>query len=185
MGKKRILEDKNQNTPEGRVLSAIVPFVPTEVYLKQTYLAYGIWKAIPPVMRDLSPDELRKKFGIEDEMILKLMTIQTQGAFAKEYNVREGTLSEWNKKLDKDNPLDWIAQWAKHTTKNIVLAMAQNAMGKGGTSFVDRQTFMKTIVGFQEETKVNVTGLADMMLEAMGRKAQYTGKEKADEKEHE
>ena len=185
MGRKRKSDEEIEKAQAGRVLHAIVPYIPSEVELKEIYTAYGIWREIPPVMRELSPEEVTKRFGIKDALVLRLIPLQTQGAFAKEFSVREATLSDWNKKLDKDNPLDWIAMWAKHTTKNIVLAMAQNAMGKGGTSFVDRQTFMKTIVGFQEETKVNVTGLADMMLEAMGRKAQYTGKEKADEKEHE
>lgn len=141
--------------------------VPDEVKLKEVYKQYGMWRHFPSVMRDLTEIELRQKFGLEDQEMVRVLKIPTQGAFATEFKVDEKTLWAWNSKLDNDNPLPWIAMWAKQSTKNIVLANIQSAMGKGGVSMVDRQTFYKTIAGFEEKSTVKVEGLAEGILAAL------------------
>lgn len=161
---------KKGDTPTkagGEPIHAVIVYVPSEIQLKEAYHAYGVWRNLPPILRELTPVDLKNKFGIEDELILRLLTIHTISGFAQEFGVNRDTLYEWNKKLDLTNPMDWIAVWAKHTSRNIALAMIQNAMKSGGTAFVDRQTFYKTITGYEEKSRVHVEGLAEGILAAL------------------
>ena len=67
---------------------------------------YKIWKHLPIFLRD-QPPEVIKKFGIEEAVAIELLEIPDQQSFAKKYNVSQGTLGEWNKRIDQ-RPDDFI-----------------------------------------------------------------------------
>lgn len=166
------VKKKKEKPTRGGVepIHAVVVYVPNEIRLKEIYKAYGVWKHLPPLLGDLNEMELATRFGIRDEQIVKLLQIKTHTAFAKEYGVNRQHLYDWDKKLHLSNPFDWIAVWAKGALPNITIAMIQNAMGKGGTSFVDRQTAFKTLAGYEDKSAVRIEGLAEGILAAMKQK---------------
>lgn len=171
----RISKERRRSEKRGRGVHAIIPYIPSEVQLKQTYQMYGLWKHLPPVMRELSDDDLEKKFGIESEAIRKLLKIRTQTEFGAEFNVSKDTMTDWNVRLENTSPMAWIRMWARPVLKNIALAGLQNAMKGGGTAFMDRQFFFKAVGEWEESSTVKVEGLAEGLMAAMKAKPKLSG----------
>lgn len=154
---------KSKKSPGG----AIVPKEKAEVYLKQTFELYGIWKNLPPVLRKLSPEDLEEQIGIDDPVIVELLKIRNQTEFAAAFDVRQETLSQWNKRLDETSAVGWIKKWSKGMIRNVLLASYQNAKSKSGTAFMDRQLLFKVLDDYEDKSRVTVEGLAEGILAAM------------------
>ncbi len=116
---------------------------------------YVIWKALPPILRGKSPEEL-KKFGIEDEFIIELLQIKNQKEFAKRFDIREEkTLSNWNKKIEKNNLISQhIPKWAKKLTPNVISALYRTIMKTGRAPEVI--AWMKIVEGWTEKTEFEI-----------------------------
>jgi hypothetical protein len=93
------------------------------VYKTQDFESYAMWKAMPSVLRG-QPRQVLEKFGIEDEVAFSLLEIKSQTEFAKRFDIKDpSTLTDWNKKLEKDGLIPGINAWARKLTPNVLLAL--------------------------------------------------------------
>ena len=101
------------------------------VYLKQEFNSYVKWKALPVFLRG-RPDAVIQKMGFDDPEIYKLLKIKTQKEFAKQYGIKDlGTLTDWNKIIQKEGLLGNIYGWARQLTPNVVMALYKNVTKNG------------------------------------------------------
>lgn len=105
---------------------------PTRKSNQEIYDLYAIWKSLPvTLMSKMSRDDVINKVGIEDEVLLDLIELRTQGEFAEKYDLSPNTLSEWNKKIKEKDPLFEARNWAKHLAKNMMFSLYSHALKKG------------------------------------------------------
>ncbi|MCE9585642.1 hypothetical protein K8Q94_03420 [Candidatus Nomurabacteria bacterium] len=99
-------------------------------YKKQTYERYALWKSLPSFLKG-QPRVALEKFGIEEESAFELLAIKTQIDFSKKYGVNTGTLTDWNKRLEKDGLVQDINSWARKLTPNVIFALYKNIIKSG------------------------------------------------------
>lgn len=126
------------------------------------YNKYKVWKAIPSLLRFPPMDKITKQrpnprdfaisMGIEDEETLELIDIPTQKAFAERFNLSEDTLVDWNKTAGLQSSMEQVRNWATHLTKNVVLALYNNAIRKGNQMEV--KLWLQVVEGWEEKQKV-------------------------------
>jgi hypothetical protein len=103
----------------------------TGVYRKQDFNSYVLWKSLPSFLKG-QPKVMIEKFGINDEIVVELLQIKTQGEFATKFDIKDpGTLTDWNKRIEKEGLLTSINSWARSLTPNVVLALYKNASKHG------------------------------------------------------
>jgi hypothetical protein len=102
---------------------------------------------IAPSSRDFC-----EMIGVDDEQILDLLEIKTQGQFAERFDVSKDTLSIWNKTLGVRDSLDDIRKWARSLSKNVVSSLYNTAVRKGSSFEV--KLFMQLVEGWEEKQKV-------------------------------
>jgi hypothetical protein len=51
--------------------------------------------------------------------------------FSKKYRVDTGTLTDWNKRLEKDGLIVGINSWARKLTPNVIFALYKNIIKSG------------------------------------------------------
>ena len=101
------------------------------VYRKQDFNSYVLWKSLPSFLKG-QPKVMLEKFGIADELAVELLQIKTQGEFATKFGIKDpGTLTDWNKRIEKEGLLTSINSWARSLTPNVVLALYKNASKNG------------------------------------------------------
>jgi hypothetical protein len=101
------------------------------VYKTQDFDSYVMWKAMPSVLRG-QPRQVLEKFGIDDEIAVDLLSIKTQTEFAKRFNIKDlTTLTDWNRKIEKEGLIPGINAWARKLTPNVLLALYK-AISKDG-----------------------------------------------------
>ena len=101
------------------------------VYRKQDFSSYVLWKSLPSFLKG-QPRVMLEKFGIADDVIIDLLSIKTQGEFAAKFGIKDpGTLTDWNKRIEKEGLLTSINSWARSLTPNVVLALYKNASKHG------------------------------------------------------
>ena len=101
------------------------------VYRKQDFSSYVLWKSLPSFLKG-QPRVMLEKFGIADDITIELLSIKTQGEFATKFGIKDpGTLTDWNKRIEKEGLLTSINTWARSLTPNIVLALYKNASKHG------------------------------------------------------
>lgn len=101
------------------------------VYRKQDFNSYVLWKSLPSFLKG-QPKVMLEKFGIADDVTIELLSIKTQGEFATKFGIKDqGTLTDWNKRIEKEGLLTSINSWARSLTPNVVLALYKNASKHG------------------------------------------------------
>ena len=101
------------------------------VYRKQEFALYVKWKSLPVFLRN-KPREVLTKFGFDDEEIFELLKIKNQTEFAKQYGIKDlGTLTDWNKIIEKEGLIGDIYNWARTLTPNVVMALYKNISKNG------------------------------------------------------
>lgn len=101
------------------------------VYRKQDFSSYVLWKSLPSFLKG-QPRVMLEKFGITDDTAIELLQIKTQGEFATKFGIKdEGTLTDWNKRIEKEGLLTSINSWARNLTPNVVLALYKNVSKNG------------------------------------------------------
>lgn len=101
------------------------------VYRKQDFNSYVLWKSLPSFLKG-QPKIMLEKFGIADDITVELLSIKTQGEFAAKFGIKDpGTLTDWNKRIEKEGLLTSINSWARSLTPNVVLALYKNASKNG------------------------------------------------------
>lgn len=99
-------------------------------YKKQVYETYALWKSLPSFLKG-QPRVALEKFGIEEESAFELLAIKTQADFSRTYKVDTGTLTDWNKRLEKDGLVKDINSWARKLTPNVIFALYKNIIKSG------------------------------------------------------
>ena len=101
------------------------------VYKKQDFDSYVLWKSLPSVLRG-QPRQMLEKFGIDDDITIGLLEIKTQAEFAKRFDIKDpATLTDWNKRIEKDGLVPSIYDWARKLTPNVLLSLYK-AITKNG-----------------------------------------------------
>lgn len=101
------------------------------VYLKGEFEAYIAWKSLPVFLRG-QPKAVLNKMGVDDDITIHLLQIKNQTEFAKEFGVKDlGTLTDWNKRIEKEGLLDDINKWARKLTPNVVFSLYKNITKNG------------------------------------------------------
>ncbi len=101
-----------------------------EPYKAKVYDTYILWKSLPTFLKG-QPRVSLEKFGIDEEIIFDLLEIKTQTDFGKKYNVDTGTLTDWNKRIQKDGLNKSINSWARKLTPNVIFALYKNITKNG------------------------------------------------------
>jgi len=99
-------------------------------YKKQVYETYALWKSLPSFLKG-QPRVALEKFGIEEEAMFELLGIKTQLEFSQKYEVDVGTLTDWNKRLEKDGISKNLNAWARKLTPNVVFALYKHIIKSG------------------------------------------------------
>lgn len=103
----------------------------TGVYKTRDFSSYVLWKSLPSFLKG-QPRAVLEKFGISDEVMLQLLEIKTQTEFAHRFGVKDlGTLTDWNKRIEKEGLLTSINSWARNLTPNVVFALYKNVSKNG------------------------------------------------------
>ena len=106
------------------------------VYRTQDFDSYAVWKSMPSVLRG-QPRQVLEKFGIDDEVAISLLEIKTQTEFAKKFDIKDlATLTDWNKKIEKDGLIQGINAWARKLTPNVLFALFKTISKEGRASEV-------------------------------------------------
>ncbi len=103
----------------------------TKVYKTQDFSSYVLWKSLPSFLKG-QPRMVLEKMGISDELTLSLIEIKTQTEFAQRFGIKDlGTLTDWNKRIEKEGLLSSIHSWARNLTPNVVFALYKNVSKHG------------------------------------------------------
>jgi len=101
------------------------------VYKTQEFETYALWKTLPSFLRG-QPRQVLEKFGIDEEIAIMLLEIKTQAEFGKRFEIKDpSTLTDWNKKLEKDGMLSRIHSWARRLTPNVIFALYRTSSKTG------------------------------------------------------
>ena len=101
------------------------------VYKTQDFESYAAWKALPSFLRG-QPRQVLEKFGIDEEIAISLLEIKTQAEFARRFNIKDpATLTDWNKRLEKEGTIFRIHEWARKLTPNVIFALYRTASKQG------------------------------------------------------
>jgi hypothetical protein len=116
------------------------------IYKKQEFEAYVLWQSMPSILRG-QPRHVVEKLGIDGDLAFSLLEIKNQTEFAKRFGIKDlGTLSEWNKRIEKSGGLmKSIHIWAKKLTPNVVSALYREATKTGRAAEV--KAWMEIIEG--------------------------------------
>ena len=150
---------------------------------KREFDLYVLWKSLPyyfkrpPSIKNRdgsytsqTTDQFLDSLGIDDEEIVELSQLKNQGQFAERYNVAPETLSDWNKVIKTRDMLSDTRAWALKLSKNVVLAMYNNALSsKNLNADRDRANFLK-YGGWVEKTAHEIDAgetLAGFIMEAL------------------
>ena len=101
------------------------------VYKKQDFSSYILWKSLPSFLKG-QPRVVLEKFGISDEIVFSMLEIKTQTEFANRFGIKDlGTLTDWNKRIEKDGLLTSVNSWARNLTPNVIFALYKNVSKHG------------------------------------------------------
>jgi hypothetical protein len=133
-----------------------------EPYLKDKYETYCLWKSLPSIFKyppkdkktgiSPSPREFCEMMGVDDETILDLLDIKTQGQFAERFEVGTDTLRRWNKSIGVRDSLADIRKWGRSLTRNVVASLYNTAVRKGSSYEV--KLWAQLVEGWEEKQKV-------------------------------
>lgn len=100
-------------------------------YRAQDFATYVTWKSLPTFLRG-QPEAVLRKMGVDDEIMIDLLSIKTQKDFAERYDIKDlGTLTDWNKRIEAQGLLEHTYSWARKLTPNVVLALYKTATKEG------------------------------------------------------
>ena len=109
-----------------------VPETP-QIRRPDAFGAYALFKSLPPLLlrppvdrktgTRPTPREFGLSIGIEDEITLDLMDLQTQKNFAARYEIAEQTLVRWNKQVEGRTTLNDLQDWARPLLANVLMRL--------------------------------------------------------------
>jgi hypothetical protein len=103
----------------------------TKVYRQQDFESYALWKSLPSFLRG-QPKHVLEKFGIDEEVAISLLEIKSQAEFARRFDIKDqSTLTDWNRRLEKEGSISRIYDWARRLTPNVIFALYRTASKQG------------------------------------------------------
>ena len=137
-------------------------------YKKDVYETYTLWRSIPAFMRQAKHKDIAEQLHIEEPLVLELVAIRTQGEFAKKYGVEQSTLSNWNKLMEKRDPLADTRQWAGGLVKNLLFKLYMNALKTGDPRAIE--LFLRAGCGWNpnEKKQSEYKGVTQFNIQAYG-----------------
>lgn len=133
-----------------------------EPYLKDIFETYCLWKSLPSIFKyppkdkktGISPSakDFCEMLGVDDDAILDLIEIKTQGQFAERFKVGTDTLRRWNKTVEVRDSLSDIRKWGRGLTKNVIASLYNTAVRKG--SMMEVKLWAQLVEGWEEKQKV-------------------------------
>lgn len=115
------------------------------VYKTQEYESYATWKSLPSFLRG-QPRQVLEKLGIDEDIAISLLEIRTQAEFAKRFGIKDpATLTDWNKRLEKEGLLPRVHEWARKLTPNVIGALYRNVSKNGKAAEV--KTWLEIVEG--------------------------------------
>jgi hypothetical protein len=121
---------------------------------EQDFQTYVLWKSLPSILRG-QPLAALQGLGISDELVQELLMIKNQTEFAEKFKIRNGTLTEWNKKIDENNLLaDTRKFWAKKLTSNVLIALYRKAIQEADAGRV--RLWYEIVEGLGQQGLVNI-----------------------------
>lgn len=130
---------------------------PQEPEMKQEFETYILWRSLPSILRGLSIEKLQE-FGMKDEIVLELLSVKNQVAFAEKYGIGDlGTLTDWNKRIDSDDLLknSW-KWWCKKLTANVMSGFYRKAVAEGDAARI--KLWHQIIEDWEEKSEHKITG---------------------------
>jgi len=123
-------------------------------YREQDFQTYVLWKSLPSILRGQSLVALQG-LGIGDELVVELLSIKNQTEFSKKFKIRNGTLTEWNKKIEENNLLEDTRRfWAKKLTSNVLIALYKKAVQEADAGRV--RLWYEIVEGLSQQGLVNI-----------------------------
>lgn len=155
-------EPKKDNPTEPEKIKGVKKKVlkkkPTDsILLKDLFEVYKAWKGLPAIWRGMSPKKLAE-LGIEDPVIIELLSVKNQTQFAQKYNLDINTPGAWNKKLMEEGKdyLEETRKWARLFTKNVVAAHYRKVIKRFDP--MSGELWYKVIEGFSDKKLVEHSG---------------------------
>jgi len=131
------------------------------VYKTAEFQAYVIWRSLPAMLRGGSAKTL-KKFGIDDDLSMSMLEIETQTEFAKRFKIKIDTCTEWNRIISDKNLInESIHRWAKMITPNVIMALGKTAMRTGKAPEVI--AWQKLVEGWEEKSKMGIDASPELL----------------------
>lgn len=124
---------------------------------------YCLWRCLPAQLKNPPPEkngtkkgiaEYAEEMGVEDPLILELIGIRTQAAFAERFGVAPNTLSEWNRTKRMQESLSDMRSWGRSMSKNVVMSLYRKAL-KYGDSF-EVKLWLQVMENWEEKTRQEV-----------------------------
>lgn len=127
-------------------------------FYEEIFDSYKQWRSLPALWKKMDNDELKKKFGIDDEETLSLLELRTQGDFAKKFGIAIETTSDWNHKIDDEgNEYEQeMLKWARKLSKNVMMAHYNKIIRKTDPVSVD--LWYKRIDNWNEKKQIEHSG---------------------------
>jgi hypothetical protein len=95
----------------------------SRAYKEKEFEAYVLWRSFSLVFKN-KPISFLENYGVTDPLEIELLSIGTQQEFAERFGIRDlGTLTDWNKRIEKENLLPKPYEWAAPLTKNVIAAL--------------------------------------------------------------
>jgi len=128
---------------------------------------YSVWRGLPiPILKQMSETQITDQMGFDDDQVLELVYIKSQKEFALKYGLHPDTLTDWNKKIRKNDPLYDSKGWARTLTKNVMMSFYNHTIRKGNPLLY--KLFFQVVNDWEESSKVkfapgNINILVDLM----------------------
>ena len=117
----------------------------SQVRKVQDFETYAMWKSLPSFLRG-QPRQVLEKFGIDDDIILDLLEVKNQKQFAERFGIGDpATLTDWNKRLQREGGIARIHEWARKLTPNVIFALYRNVSKHGDAAEV--KTWFEVVEG--------------------------------------
>jgi transcriptional regulator with XRE-family HTH domain len=156
-----------------------------EPNMTDIFETYCLWKSLPSIFKyppkdrktGIAPSarEFCELMGIDNDEVLDLVDIKTQGEFAERFNISKDTVSRWNKTRGVRESLDDIRKWGRGLTKNVIASLYNTAVRKGG--MMEVKLWAQLIEGWEEKSGIKHEG-TDLVLNVLLK--HNNGKDKPD-----
>ena len=116
-----------ENSPTASKKNDRIPEDP----IKPEYETFVLWLSLPPLLRG-QPEEKIKNLGVENELVVELLKVKNQRAFAERFGVDESQVSRWKQTAELRGDLKAKRkEWTQGLTGNVLLGLYRRTVDEG------------------------------------------------------